>query len=169
VGFGITHELIARPTPVQGLTNDYARNVYKEAQKIDEWDGEDYEGTSVLAGMKVVKNLGWIDEFRWSFGLQELILGVGYNGPAVMGLNWYSDMFAPDEKGFIHASGSLQGGHCILCRGVSIKYKRFTLHNSWGSDWGKNGDCFISFDDMDKLLKDQGEAAFFVGRHSKPK
>ena len=41
VGFGITHELAARPSEVDGLTNKFAREaIYWEAQKIDEWKGE---------------------------------------------------------------------------------------------------------------------------------
>jgi hypothetical protein len=173
VGHGIAHELIARPVEALSVTQYYARDIlYFGAQKIDEWPGGAYpgakpfyEGTSVLAGCKVAKSLGWMDSYLWSFGLNDLILGVGYNGPAVLGINWYDGMLDIDSKGFIHATGEVAGGHCILCNCVNIPGKYFKLHNSWGPSWGISGECKVSFSDMTKLLKEDGEAAFFVGRH----
>lgn len=172
VGFGVSHELAARPVEVP-VTNKFAReNIYFEAQKIDEWEGGAYpgaspfyEGTSVLAGIKTAQSLLYFDEYRWAFGLDDLIMGVGHNGPSVLGLNWYKNMFDTDAKGYIHPTGGLAGGHCILCRSVDVKKERFTLRNSWGSGWGINGECYVSFADMKYLLKKQGEAAFFIRRH----
>jgi hypothetical protein len=176
VGFGITHELAAAPSPVPGLTAQYAREkIYWEAQKIDGQPGGAYpgavpvyEGTSVLAGLKTAQKLGWMDSYRWAFGIDDLILGVGHNGPAVLGIPWYQGMMTPDSKGVIRPTGKLSGGHCILTRGVDVLHERFRLPNSWGRPWGIDGECFISFSDMDRLLHDDGEAAFFVGRHVKP-
>ena len=173
VGYGISHELASRPSEVQDLTNSYAKEqIYWEAQKIDPWEGgaypgnsSFYEGTSVLAGVKIAQKLGWFDEYRWAFSLEDLQLGVGHNGPAVMGLAWYQGMYQPDSKGYIKPTGKKVGGHCLLCNAISVKKERFTLHNSWGKSWGKNGECYISFDDMDKLLKQRGEAVFFQHRH----
>jgi len=175
VGFGVAHELIARPAEVKGITDTYAKqNIYWEAQKIDPWDGGSYpgaspfyEGTSVLAGVKVVHKMGWIDSYRWAFGLEDLILGVGHNGPAVIGVGWHGNMFQPDSDGYIHASGGIYGGHCVLVNAVNVKKQRFTIHNSWGKSWGMNGECYISFEDMGKLLADRGEAVFFLKRHNK--
>jgi len=163
VGFAWAHDLNARPKII-AVDNSYARGIYTSAQKIDEWAGEAYEGTSVLAGAKVVSNIGYMTEYRWAFGLDDLILAVGYAGPAVLGLNWYEGMFQPDTKGFLKPTGRLAGGHAILCHSVNVKEKYFKLHNSWGQDWGVNGECFISFEDMDRLLHEQGEACVPVVR-----
>ena len=176
VGFGCAHELAATPVPVPRMNADYAKKViYWNAQKIDQWPGgsypgaeQFYEGTSVLAGAKVLKNKGWISGYYWAFGLNDLILGVGYSGPAVLGVAWYRNMSDTDKNGFIHASGQMDGGHSILCLGVNVEKRFFILHNSWGRSWGVNGRCKISFGDMDKLLKEDGEACFFKGRKLKP-
>jgi len=173
VGFGIAHELAARPVEVEGITNRFAKKaIYWEAQKIDEWGGGSYpgarpryEGTSVLAGVKVARDKGFFDSFYWGFSLNDLALGVGRRGPAVLGLPWMEGMYDTDDDGYVHATGDVTGGHCILCRGVNVREKYFLLRNSWGRGWGENGDCKISFADMKKLLADGGESVFFVGRH----
>jgi hypothetical protein len=163
VGFSWAHELVARPTVLNASYNS-AMQIYKDAQKIDEWAGESYEGTSVLAGAKVMKSLGWLHEYRWAFNVNDLILAVGYKGPAVLGIPWYDGMFSPDNEGIIRPTGPVVGGHAILCNGVSLKKQLFRLHNSWGVFWGHNGDAFISFDNMAKLLSEHGEACIPVKR-----
>lgn len=172
VGFACTHELVARPAEVRHLSGDFAReNVYWEAQKIDPWDGGSYpgaspryEGTSVLAGVKVLKKLGYIDSYRWAFSLDELVMAVGYCGPAILGLPWYDGMFDPHSCGYLHVEGSMVGGHAILCKGVNVGDRTFTLHNSWGGTWGSGGDALVSWDEMDRLLHERGEAVVPMGR-----
>lgn len=175
VGHGVSHELLARPVVVKDLDHAYAVDLYHEAQKIDPWDGGSYEGaipfyegTSVLAGVKIAQQRGHYSEYRWGFGLDDLILGVGYGGPAILGINWYTGMFRPDINGYIHPTGSLAGGHCLICIGVSVSRREFLLVNSWGSDWSTiswgisthKGYCKITYEDMDRLLKESGEACF---------
>jgi hypothetical protein len=165
VGFAWAHELSARPLIV-GQHEENARYYYREAQKVDEWEGETYEGTSVLAGAKTVQRLGYISEYRWAFGLSDLILAVGYAGPAVLGLNWYEGMFGTNSDGFIEPTGQVLGGHAIMCNGVNVKDEYFKLQNSWGGNWGIYGACKLSFEHMDRLLHEQGEACIPIGRKS---
>ena len=158
VGFAWAHELAARPVVQGNITNDLARRVYHEAQKIDEWPGEAYDGTSVLAGAKIVQSFGAMSEYRWAFGLEDLRLAVGHAGPAVLGIDWYEGMWDTDGDGFIHTTGEVVGGHAICCYGVDQKNKFFRLHNSWGENWGIRGACRINFADMEILLAHYGEA-----------
>lgn len=171
VGFSMTHELAARPVRVSDLSPDYALGVYWEAQHIDPWEGgaypgadPHYDGTSVLAGAKVLQRRGAFTEYRWAFGLDDLVLAVGYAGPAVLGINWWTGMFTPDDDGFVHPAGSIAGGHAILCNRVNFRERFFGLWNSWGPQWGSRGQCRVSFDDMEKLLNDGGEAMIPVHR-----
>jgi hypothetical protein len=175
VAFSLGHELNARPAEVAGITPRWlVEKVYWEAQKIDPWPGgaypgasPRYEGTSVLAGVKVLHKMGAFEEYRWAFGLQDLIRGVAYNGPAIIGVNWYSGMLNTTASGFIYPTGSLLGGHAVLVRGVNVKERRFTIRNSWGKNWGMNGDAYISFSDMEALLHNRGEAVFAKKRTAK--
>lgn len=181
VGFAWSHELSAKPKVViRG--DEYALKVYNRAKEIDPWPGEDYSGTSVLAGVKAVmedvNSLGnaYIREYRWGFGLQDVMRIIGYRGPVVLGINWYYDMYFPQDNGFITPTGQLVGGHAIMANGIRIVKKDSSgdypvpfenvdldkswvrLHNSWGRSYGLGGDAKITLTDLDKLLREQGEA-----------
>lgn len=171
VGFGWAHELAADPVAVPGITNGYARTLYHEAQQKDQWPGGSYpgatpvyEGTSVLAGAKVCQARGLLPEYRWAFGLNDLLLAVGHIGPAVIGVKWYASMGRTDNLGFIRPSGRLLGGHCTLLTGVSVAKRAFRVHNSWGASWGVRGQAWLSWDDMGKLLARGGEACIPMRR-----
>lgn len=170
VGFACAHELAAKPIEVS-VDFNMARGLYHDAQRVDQWEGGAYpgakpfyEGTSVLAGLKVIQQRGYVPEYRWAFGLDDLILSVSNLGPAIIGVNWYTGMFDTDQRHFINISGRVEGGHAIMVRGVSIRKEAFVLHNSWGTKWGRYGQAYISFDDMARLLREDGEAAIPLRR-----
>lgn len=70
--------------------------LYHEAQKIDEWAGEDYEGTSVRAGLDILRTRGHravyggkssienpmegIAANRWATSAQQALDALGYTG-----------------------------------------------------------------------------------------
>jgi hypothetical protein len=173
VAYALGHELVARPAEVLGTINDkwLVQKVYWEAQRNDPWAGGSYpgatpfyEGTSVLAGVKVLHKMKLFESYRWAFTFNDLILGLGHNGPAVLGLNWYEGMFATDSKGFIRPTGKILGGHAVLARGVNVSNQTVTIRNSWGKSWGKGGDCYITFADLERLMKERGEAVFLQKR-----
>lgn len=176
-GFGTTNELRFQPVAIRHangalLDAKFGReNVYWEAQKADPWPGGAYpgatpiyEGTSVISAIKRVAKLGFYTEYRWAFGEADLALAIGNIGPAVLGLNWYTGMFKPNQKNFIKPTGTVQGGHCILCIGYDAESKYYTLYNSWGPKWGRGGTCKVTKPDMNRLLKDNGEACVITGR-----
>jgi hypothetical protein len=166
VGFGWSHELAARPSVIPNINYDSAFAVYKKAQTLDQWPGQDYSGTSVIAGIKAVQAMypDAIHSYKWAFSIEEIVATLGYQGPVVLGIAWYDKMYEPDKEGFIHVSGSLAGGHCILARGVNVVGKFIILRNSWGPAWGVNGDCKISYNDLEYLMKQEGEACVPIGR-----
>ena len=172
VGFSWSHELAFRPRPIPGVTDLVAQGIYHEAQRVDEWPGEDYDGTSVLAGAKVVAARGLMSEYRWAFGLDDVVRTVAYKGPVVLGINWYTGMMRPDGDGRIRPTGELEGGHAILLPRITgerytvvAERRRAYLYNSWGRfngwPWG-----WLSWDDLARLLAEQGEACIPVTRLS---
>jgi len=175
VGFGWAAELQASPVPVKNVSNATARQLYLEAKKVDEWEGENYEGTSVLAGAKVVKSKGFIGSYRWCFGVNEVRDSVLTLGPVVIGINWYQNMYRARPSGLVEVGGALVGGHCILLTGyhprMRIKgegwwkrYDVFRWRNSWGPSYGNNGTAYIKTGDLADLLGQDGEACVPVQR-----
>lgn len=186
VGHGYAHELASKPVPVAGMTHERAVEIYYAAQQEDPWPGgaypgasPRYEGTSVLTGAKVLRDRGHYAEYRWGLDAFDIADYVGHHGPAVLGLDWYSGMYAPDVTGFIHPTDRWVGGHCILAIGVKIVWRSWinkfvsqkwdnvdtarsyvTLHNSWGLGWGNRGRASLSLDDLSQLMSHNGEACF---------
>jgi hypothetical protein len=170
VGFAWMNEMLAKPVapekqPPVSLANSLAYSYYRDAQKIDEWPGEDYEGTSVLAGAKIMQRNGYIKEYRWCFGVSDVRDAVISQGPVVTGIPWYSGMYQTSDSGLVKVSGSKVGGHAIVITGYNpnmvINGRReevFRWRNSWGINYGINGSGYIKYKDLEKLLKEQGEA-----------
>lgn len=132
--------------------------VYNEAQKVDEWPGEGYAGTSVRAGAKILRREGYITGYHWAWDADTVVRAILETGPVVVGTDWYRDMFYPDEKGRIEIGGRVLGGHAYCLDGVNTKTGWVRIKNSWGRDWGKKGYAYIQIDDLDKLIKADGEA-----------
>jgi len=158
VGYAWAHWLEDGPVQQSGIPPVVSPSViYTNAQKLDEWVGENYDGTSVRGGVKYLQNIKKVKSYYWAYDLQTLIDTVLKISPVVVGTNWYYNMFFPDKNGLIKIGGRLVGGHAYVINGVDTKTKQFRIKNSWGQSWGKNGHVFISFNDMSRLIKEQGE------------
>lgn len=186
VGFGWTGEALMSPVRVSvsdmaqrlwigGGGNSVASAIYHQAQREDEWPGEEYSGTSVLAGAKVMSTLGYLREYRWCFGIRDVIDTLIAHGPVVLGINWHQGMYYPDVYGEIMPTGPVVGGHCLVASGYhpakivhpsSGRPARpmIQLTNSWGEDWGQKGQAWIETGQLASLLDDNGEACVPVHR-----
>jgi hypothetical protein len=131
--------------------------IYKESQKIDEWPGENYDGTSVRAGAKYLQQTKRIKNYYWAFDINTLINTVLNVGPVVAGTYWYRNMFYPDRNGNIRIGGPIVGGHAYVINGIDTRKRLFRIKNSWGRGWGLQGNAYISFTDMERLIKMNGE------------
>lgn len=136
--------------------------IYYEAQKIDEWPGENYDGTSVRAGVKYLQQTGKVVSYYWAFDVNTLIKTILEIGPVVVGTNWYYGMFYPNVNGLIRVSGSLAGGHAYVINGVDTVNRLFRIKNSWGQSWGVRGHAYISFTDMARLINERGEICLAI-------
>jgi hypothetical protein len=176
VGFGWSGELGASPVRVKGITNNFAFSLYAIAKTMDEWEGEDYEGTSVLAGAKAVSSAGYMEEYRWAFGIEDVIDALIVHGPVVIGIPWLDGMFSTRKSGLVECTGDVAGGHCVYLTGYHPhmrmsgegwfrRHEVIRARQSWG-DWGLRGggDFYFRVGDLSRLLQDQGEACVPMGR-----
>lgn len=162
VGFAWEHWIDDAPRFHHTRPFSDPHEIYRIAQIQDEWPGEDYEGTSIRGGAKALMELGFITEYGWAFDLDTIIQAILEVGPVIVGTNWYSGMFEPDSQGFLHPTGTIEGGHAYVLNGVGLFRKRLRMKNSWGRGWGTRGRAWIGFDDFSRLLAEEGEAAIAV-------
>lgn len=159
-----------KPTPIVD-----PRELYCEAQQLDPWPGgcglvparDAYDGTSVLAMMKVAQARGYISEYSWEYSnVDNVINALLHVGPVIVGTNWYRGMElrandANTLNALLLAEGALTGGHAYLLDEVSLEKKNkgreIGVFNSWGSDWGWSGRAYMSLDTLEKLMREDGE------------
>ena len=167
VGYAWSHWLNDGPVYHKGPKPKVAPSIiYENAQKLDIWPGENYDGTSVRGGAKYLQNQRLVSRYYWAFDLNTLINTVLNIGPVVVGTNWYFGMFFPNQSGLIRATGPLAGGHAYVINGVALNSQMFRIKNSWGKGWGQAGHAYISFSDMDRLIREQGEICLATERRT---
>ena len=157
VGFSWKGWLACRP--LRTMNGPSASQIYQEAKRIDEWEGEDYDGTSVRAGVKYLQKIGRVANYYWAYDVEEMKKHILLNGPLVMATDWKEAMFEPNKEGWIFPKGESAGGHAWLIVGFSTKKNAFRGLNSWGKDWSTDGRFWIGYDDLHNLIKHSwGEA-----------
>lgn len=161
VGYSIAMEIGMQPY-YHNVTEFLADIIYQEAQKIDYWPGENYDGTSNLAGLIVAKKLGFIPEFRWALApnpVDDICRAITHIGPVVCGFNFYEGMYHPDSDGVVHLTGKLVGGHNMCFSELDWQKKRIYTANTWG-DKG----LWLTLNDFERLIYENGEAAVITKR-----
>jgi hypothetical protein len=170
------------------IDNASAKQRYYIMQQDDDWPGGEYpgaspvySGTSVLAGAKLMQSLGFFPEYRWAFGIDELLAVLSHEGPAVLGIPWFDSMMDTDSNGMLTVEPDNGGaGHAICARAIHVPHGGYVettaayskrririktseplvrFRNTWWRDWGLDGECFVRASDLDtKLLTRQGES-----------
>ena len=151
-------------------------DIYRSAVTLDEWSRNDDEailpdgdsdlddGTSVRAGAKAVTELGRLKSYLWAFALQPAVEWVLTKGPVVLGTDWWSSFQSPGAAGILQITpgAHVVGGHAYLWRGVDTRRGLALCTNSWGDEWGKSGEFYLPFRDLERLIADNGEACTAV-------
>ena len=134
--------------------------LYAAIQAKDRAEGRDYGvdgGATMLAQSKAAIALGWYGEYRWGYTLDELVNAILTTGPVILGINWYAGMMNPKPTGRVAVTGEIVGGHAIVANGVNVTKETIRLKNSWGLSYGLRGHCYLSFQDMNRLIAEDGE------------
>jgi hypothetical protein len=141
------------------LGNDRGFDFYGLATGLDKWPQtwppED-TGSSILAGAKVLKQLGFIERYEWALTFESFLVALQHQ-PVMVGTLWTNGMSDPDATGLVRPTGGLAGGHAYMVRGVNFVSRKLRCRNHWTSQWGRDGEFYIGFDDMEWLLSQQGD------------
>jgi hypothetical protein len=139
--------------------------IYDAAIAIDEWKDNDADterqmGTSIRAGAQVVTSLGRLKSYLWAFELQPVLEWVLTQGPVVLGTNFYNTFMTPDAEGIVRLKPTsyVVGGHAYLWRGADTRRALALCSNSWSDDWGRSGEFYLPFRDLETLIHQDGEA-----------
>lgn len=166
--------------PLMCPTPPDAFDLYRRIVLLDEWTDNDHEatstnnsalqsGTSVRAGVKHLQELGFIESYVWAASAEECARWILTRSTIVMGTNWTSGMDHPDYRtGMAQVTGPSLGGHAWLLTGYNRLTKVFRAMNSWGTLWGREGRFYLSYNDLDKLIKEDGEACAAVEQRVTP-
>ena len=145
---------------------DFAYAWYKDAQAVDPWPGDDYEGTSVQAGADVAKYFGTIDRYLWAGSKEEIDTWLLTRGPIVVGSDWFVSMDDVGPKGWIRvepASGA-RGGHAYLL--IGKQDGTYVFQNSWGTEYADDGIFYMNSTNF-KTLVELGNAEFCTALQTK--
>lgn len=160
-GFAMAHYLATRPElSLKPVTAPMARYLYQVAKTFDQWEGEDYDGSSVVGVVRAAMSLGYIDHVTYISNADDFFYALRNEGAGIVGSSWYGGMMEPDSSNTIHVSGDIKGGHAFLINIISPRNgKGVMVHQSWGVSWGLFGKAWISFDDVYKLFETPIEVA----------
>ena len=151
--------------PRVSLDHSTAERLYRSATRLDEFAGAwppDDTGSSGLAACKAARRAGYISSYRWCFGIED-VLSALMTGPVMIGVNWYDDMFSPDNDGRLMVGGRVAGGHEVCLTGLDFDNYRVWLTNSWGPSWGVGGRAWLAWTALERLLGEQGDAVVPMG------
>jgi hypothetical protein len=180
VGHGIKHWMMSAPIVDTPEAEPSAFDLYRRFVLLDEWPDNDAEaaapdaglqsGTSVRAGMKWLKAQGYLKEYVRCYSATTIQAAVTTLTPVPVGTYWTEAMSEPTAEGLVRYDGTgIVGGHCYLCHWYDAARGLFLFQNSWGRTWGvdhptqgslkgRRGFFYIPGEDVEHLIRDDGEA-----------
>lgn len=163
-GEGAAGLLLTAPFSKARVSQQTALAIYSRATRMDPFPGSypaEDTGSTVLAAMRATVKMGLAKGYRWCFGLQDVLKVLSNVGPVEVGVNWYEG-FDDVVDGRVQVAGEVRGGHAFELLGINTTTRTVTAINSWGSEWGDGGRFTFSWDDLDRLLHEEGEASTLV-------
>jgi Papain family cysteine protease len=137
-----------------------AVDVYSQATVIDPFPGTwepDDTGSDGLSVVKVLQKMGVVERYEHCFDLQSVLAALQL-GPVLVGTVWRRDMFWPDERGLVRATGDIVGGHEYLLVEYDAQAQEVCFANSWGTGWGQHGYGRMTTGTLMLLLAEDGDA-----------
>lgn len=179
VGFSVAYALQAEIKKKFNRSAEIsARGLYVMAKKYDEFEGENYEGTSVTGALKAARTAGAYLESQWPYhgsapnpavkapyritghkdlgtNLEAIVQALKSGKIPIATLTITSDFDNPSEDGRVIVRTPLKelGGHSMAIVGFDQEKAEFKLANMWGTKWGARGFAVLRDTDLKKILQ----------------
>ena len=151
-----------RTSPSAFLKEVDANNIYATATQLDEFEGTyppDDFGTSGLGAAKALVMYEFITAYLHTFTFESFLATVQAQ-PVMIGVPWYSGMMETDRDGYVAPAPkdtNPVGGHEVLVRGIDWTNSRIQCRNHWTKAWGRQGEFFMRFSVIERLLAEGGD------------
>lgn len=107
---------------------------------------------SVRSVANTLKKHELIKNYFWANSAEEIWKYVVSRGTVIFASKWFKGMTNLDQYNYGNISGKYVEDRAFLIYGVDANKKSFICRNCFGEEWGKNGDFYIYFDNIDKLF-----------------
>lgn len=147
-----------------GDPHAYAVHLYADATVIDPWPGSytpDDTGSDGLSIAKVLQSRGLISGYTHATSLEATLTALAER-PVIVGTSWLNGMYDPDSAGKLTVSGAVAGGHEYALDELDVEHQRVWMRNSWSDTWGQGGRAWLAWDDLAKLLADDGDCTVLI-------
>ncbi len=159
---------MAAPLWIAGrvLTEVDCVEVYSRATAIDPFPGKyppEDTGSDGLSVAKVMRDKGWVTEYRWAFGLDDALAALVV-APLLIGINWYSSFDTPTSTGrlVMRDDAYVRGGHELVLTGISVSHRTVDGWNSWGPGFARLGRFTMGWKLFGRLLDEGGDATQLI-------
>lgn len=146
------------------LDEQFAVALYSAATMQDNFDGY-YPpvdtGSDGLSVAKVLKSWGLINGYTHATSLNAALTALAKQ-PVIIGIGWHDSMYNPTSAGYIAVNGPVVGGHEICLDELDVEKELVWIHNSWSDAWGIEGRACLGWEDLAKLLADDGDCTIFT-------
>jgi len=136
--------------------NDHYRDLdghalYYESVAIGGYPGTE-DGVESRWVAQALQARGRLATYGFASTVEEIIEWLRTEGPVMMGTDWTSEMFEPDETGLVTVDGPVMGGHFWVICGDLPTDREVVCLNSWGESYGSEGFFRLSYLDLSVLL-----------------
>lgn len=179
-GFGLAAVINYLKCPPDAQSGASPRMLYEMAKRFDEWEGEDYSGSSCRGAIRGWYHNGVCLEKNWAYSskkpdhlsparakkARETTVGAYYRlrphivdyhyalneaGALYVSARVHKGWQAP-KKGRIQPKGPIIGGHAFAV--VGYNEEGFWVQNSWGDTWGDHGLALWGYEDWQHHVQD---------------
>jgi hypothetical protein len=135
--------------------------IYKAARKLGKTP-DDVEGSQLNYAVDYLISKNIVKKDYWTNDADQVALYLNTISPIVMTIPWYERMNKTEKDGRILCNGNPIGFHAILGFRYDGLKDRIWLRNSWGKDFGINGNGYVTMKDLAKLMNKGGLACALV-------